>query len=162
MTTETTTKLTRETLDIPYRHVTTHFIDGAWRQSHGQDTIEVIDPATNTAWGSVPGGNEDDVDAAVEAAHTACTTGPWSRTNPSERAEIMLRIADEIEAHAPELSLTNTLENGSPVAETSGAAANAASILRYFATLASELEADDIRPFPNGKGESLVRKDPIG
>lgn len=74
----------------------------------------------------------------------------------------MLRIAEEIEARATELSLTNTLENGSPVAETSGAAANAASIFRYFATLAPELEADDIRPFPNGNGESLVRKDPIG
>lgn len=47
----------------------------------------------------------------------------------------MLRFADEIEARATKLSLTNTLENGSPVAETSGAAANAASIFRYFATL---------------------------
>src|SRR5699024_2792221 len=80
----------------------------------------------------------------------------------AERAETLLRIADEIEARATELSLTNTLENGSPVAETSGAAANAASIFRYFATLAPELEADDVRPFPNGQGESLVRKDPIG
>src|SRR5690625_7516315 len=74
----------------------------------------------------------------------------------------MLRIVDEIEKPATELSLPNTLENGSPVAETSGAAANAASIFRYFATLAPELEADDVRPFPNGQGESLGRKDPIG
>ena len=162
MTTDTITNLTRDALDIPHRHVTTHFIDGAWRQSHGQDTIEVIDPATNTVWGSVPVGNEDDVNAAVEAAHAAFTSGPWSKTTPTERAETLLRIADEIEARATELSLTNTLENGSPVAETSGAAANAASIFRYFATLAPELEADDVRPFPSGTGESLVRKDPIG
>src|SRR5690625_4766584 len=114
MTTETTTKLTRETLDIPYRHVTTHFIDGAWCQSHRQDTIQVIDPATNTAWGPVPLGNEDDVNAAGEAAHAACLTGPWSKTTPTERPEIMLRIADEIEKRATELSLTNTLETGSP------------------------------------------------
>lgn len=163
MTTHTTQqKLTRATIEIPYRHVTTHFIDGAWRESQGQDTIEVIDPATNTVWGSVPVGNEDDVNAAVEAANAAFTTGPWSKTTPTERAEIMLRIADEIEQRSTELSLTNTLENGSPVAETSGAAVNAASIFRYFATLAPELEADDVRPFPNGQGESLVRKDPIG
>src|SRR5699024_4218618 len=162
MTTETTTNLTRDALEIPYRHVTTHFIDGAWQQSQVQDTIEVTDPATNTVWGSVPVGNEDDVNAAVEAAHSAFTTGPWSKITPAERAETLLRIADEIEARATELSLTNTLENGSPVAETSGAAANAASIFRYFATLAPELEADDVRPFPNGQGESLVRKDPIG
>src|SRR5690625_3332334 len=162
MTTQTTQQLTRDTLEIPYRHVTTHFIDGAWRESQGQDTIEVIDPATNTVWGSVPVGNEEDVNAAVEAAHAAFTTGPWSKTAPSERAKIMLRIADEIEKRPTELSLTNTLENGSPVAETSGAAANAASIFRYFATLAPDLEAEDVRPFPNGQGESLVRKDPIG
>lgn len=162
MTTDTNTQLNRDALDIPYRHVTTHFIDGAWRPSHGQDTINVTDPATNTVWGSVPVGNQDDVDAAVESAHTAFTNGPWSNTTPTERAETLLRIADEIEARTTELSLTNTLENGSPVAETSGAAANAAGIFRYFATLAPELEADDIRPFPNGNGESLVRKDPIG
>src|SRR5699024_5264949 len=162
MTTETTTQLTRETLDIPYRHVTTHFIDGSWCQSHGQDTIEVIDPATNTAWGSVPVGNKDDVNAAVEAAHAAFTTGPWSKTTPTERAEIMLRIADEIEDHATELSLTNTLENGSTDAEIAGAAANDATIFQDFTSLAPELEAEDIRPFPNRKDESQVRKDPIG
>lgn len=83
-------------------------------------------------------------------------------TTPTQRAATLRRIADEIEARATELSLTNTLENGSPVAETSGAAANAASIFRYSASLTPELEADDIRPFPSGTGESLVRKDPLG
>src|SRR5699024_3679258 len=106
MTTQTTQhQLTRDTIEIPYRHVTTHFIDGAWRESQGQDTIEVTDPATNTVWGSVPVGTEEDVNAAVEAAHAAFTTGQWSKTTPTERAEIMLRIADEIEKRATELSL---------------------------------------------------------
>jgi len=162
MTLDTTTHQTRDALDIPYRHVTTHFINGTYQPSHGQDTIEVTDPVTNTVWGSVPVGNQDDVDAAVNAAHTAFTTGPWAATTPTQRAETLLRIAEEIEARSTELSLTNTLENGSPVAETSGAAANAASIFRYFATLAPDLETDDVRPFPSGTGESLVRKDPIG
>ena len=73
MTTQTTQqKLTRDTIEIPYRHVNTHFIDGAWRESQGQDTIEVTDPATNTVWVGARG-NEDDVNAAVEAAHAAFT-----------------------------------------------------------------------------------------
>jgi hypothetical protein len=114
MTPQTTTQqLTRDTIEIPYQHVTTHFIDGAWRQGLGDEIIEVTDPATNTVWGSVPIGKEDDVTAAVEAAHAAFTTGRWSKTTPSERAEIMLRFADEIEQRATELSLTNTLENAS-------------------------------------------------
>src|SRR5690625_6340319 len=95
MTTQTTHQLTRDTLEIPYRHVTTHFIDGAWRDSQGQDTIEVIDPATNTAWGSVPVGTEDDVNAAVEAAHAAFTTGPRSEEHTSElqsRGHLVCRL----------------------------------------------------------------------
>lgn len=43
MTIDTTPKLTRNALDIPYRHVTTHFINGTYQPSHGQDTIEVTD-----------------------------------------------------------------------------------------------------------------------
>src|SRR5699024_3341111 len=77
-------------------------------------------------------------------------------------AQYLLKIADEIEAHAEVLALTNTRENGSPLAETRGAAANAAGIFRYFATLAPFLDDPDIRPFPAGGAESLVDKDPIG
>lgn len=55
-----------------------------------------------------------------------------------------------------------TWENGSPVAESSRAAGNAASIFRYFASLAGLLETPDIRPFPDGSGETVVRQDPIG
>ena len=47
-------------------------------------TIEVTDPPTNSVWGSVPVGQEYDVNAAVKAAHTAFTTGPWSKTTPTE------------------------------------------------------------------------------
>ena len=52
MTTQTTPQqqLTRDTIDIPYRHVTTHFIDGAWQEGQGHEIIEVTDPATNTVW----------------------------------------------------------------------------------------------------------------
>ncbi len=53
-----------------------------------------------------------------------------------------------MEKRAEELSLTNTRENGSPVSESAGAAANAAGIFRYFATLAGYLEREDVRAFP--------------
>lgn len=152
----------RTTLAIPYRHVTTHFIDGQWTPSHGQDKIQVIDPATAEPWGSVPSGSDHDVDDAVRAAHRAFSQGPWNETTPTERAAYLMRIANEIEQHADVLSWTNTLENGSPVAETSGAAANAASIFRYFASLGPYLESEDVRPFPSGVGETVVGKEPVG
>lgn len=153
---------TREALQIPYRHVDTHFIDGDWVPSTGSARNQVTDPATGLVWGSVPDGTEADLNRAVSAASAAFDSGQWPNLAPSQRAAVLLRVADEIEARSTELSLTNTLENGSPVSETKGAAANAASIFRYFATLAPLLEHDDVRPFPNGLGESLVRRDPVG
>ncbi|WP_449282758.1 aldehyde dehydrogenase family protein [Leucobacter sp.] len=145
-----------------WTHVDDHFIDGAWVAAHGAERIEVVDPATGEVWASVPAGDQHDVDAAMAAARRAFDEGPWPRMTPHERADVLLRFADEVETRADGLSLTNTLENGSPVAETSGAAANAAGILRYFASLAGHLEREDVRPFPHGGGRSVVRRDPLG
>ena len=143
-------------------HPADHFIDGAWVPSVGTARIEVTNPATGEVWGSVPAASDEDLDAAMAAARRAFDAGPWPRMRPSERAEVLRRFADEVESRAAALSLTNTRENGSPVAETGGAAANAAGILRYFAGLAPHLEREDVRPFPNGVGESVVRRDPLG
>ncbi|MGN8131315.1 aldehyde dehydrogenase family protein [Paenarthrobacter sp. 22069] len=152
---------TRSGLALPHTHVDTIYFDGAWQRSRGTGRNTVTDPATREIWGSVPDGTPEDVDAAVGSAHKAFD-GEWPRLAPSERAAYLLRIADEVEKRADELSLTNSRENGSPVAESSGAAANAAGILRYFATLAGYLEQEDVRPFPRGGGESVVRRDPLG
>ncbi|WP_440712706.1 aldehyde dehydrogenase family protein [Gordonia sp. FQ] len=147
---------------LPWTEVDDHFIDGAWRTSVGTADIPLIDPATGEQWGRVPDAVGADVDAAVEAARRAFDAGPWRSTSPSERAELMLVMADEIEKRAEVLSWTNTLENGSPIAETRGAAANAAGILRYFAGLADYLEKPDVRPFPAGGAASTVQRDPVG
>ncbi len=152
----------REALDLPYTHVDDVFVDGAWVSARGTGRNPVTDPATGQVWGSVPDGTVEDVDAAVAAARRAFDAGPWPKLAPSERAAYLLRIADEVEKRAGALSLTNTRENGSPVSESSGAAANAAGIFRYFATLAEYLEREDVRPFPRGGGESVVRRDPVG
>jgi aldehyde dehydrogenase (NAD+) len=155
----------RAELSLPHTHVDTIFVNGAWQPSHGKGRNPVTDPATGEVWGSVPDGTPEDVDAAVGSARRAflsADSGAWPRLTPSERAAYLLRIAEEVEKRAEELSLTNSRENGSPVAESAGAAANAASIFRYFATLAEYLEREDIRPFPRGGGESVVRRDPLG
>ncbi len=145
-----------------WSHVDDHFIDGKWVTSSGAERINVVNPATGEVWASVPAADEHDVSAAMSAARRAFDEGPWPRMSPSERAEVLVRFATEVEARAEGLSITNTLENGSPIAETGGAAANAAGILRYFASLAPQLEREDVRPFPHGLGESVVQRDPVG
>ncbi|SDE09595.1 aldehyde dehydrogenase family protein [Rhodococcus tukisamuensis] len=154
--------VTRDSLDLPYTHVDDIFVDGAWVRVSGGERIDVVDPATGEVWGSVPEASAEDVDRAVGAADRAFRGAGWSDLAPSARAEYLRRFADEVVKRAEPLSWTNTRENGSPIAETGGAAANAAGILRYFASLAPYLEAPDVRPYPNRPGETVVHRDPVG
>ncbi|GGJ69020.1 aldehyde dehydrogenase family protein [Streptomyces brasiliensis] len=145
-----------------WTHADDYYVDGAWTRSTATARLPLVDPATGREWGTVPDCSAQDVDAALTAADRAFRAGPWARTTPSERAALLLRIADEVEARAEDMALTNTLENGSPISETRGAAANAAGILRHVAGLACWLQGEDVRPFPAGGAESVVRKDPVG
>lgn len=147
---------------LPWTHETDLWIGGAWVPASGDGVLDVVDPATEEVWGSVPNATTRDVDAAVAAAREAFDTGDWPRMRPTERAEVLRRMADEVEQLTDPLAVTNTRENGSPVMETLGAAGNAAGILRYFAGLAEWLEREDVRPAPSGSHESVVRRDPIG
>lgn len=145
--------------DVPYTDVRTLRIGRDEVTSTGPAS-PVIDPATGEQWGSVPQATADEVDSAVRAARAAFPA--WAALAPTARADALRRMADAIERRAEPLALTNTLENGSPISETSGAAGNAASILRVFAGMAGFLEEPDIRPFPGGVNETLVARDPIG
>jgi aldehyde dehydrogenase (NAD+) len=150
---------------LPWTCVDDHYVDGAFRPSTGGDRLTVVDPATEDAWGCVPGATPDDVEAALAAADRAFRTGRWPRLAPAERAAVLVRAAAELERHTDALAATITRENGSPVAETLGAAGNAAAIFRYFAGLAEHLERPDIRPFPAANREdreTVVRREPLG
>ncbi len=146
---------------LPTRYADDLFIDGEYRHADGVGHTELIDPATEAGWGAVPIAAESDVDAAVDAARRAFPG--WRDRTPSERARLMLSMADALERRANWLGLTGTLENGSPVAETGGSAANAASILRSFASFAPYLEEADVRVSPiDGTVHTSVHRDPIG
>ena len=156
----TSARTRREELNLPYTHVDDFYINGQWIKAVGDKRNPVVDPAIGEQWGSVPEATPEELDTTVAAARSALTE--WGALSAAQRAEYLVKIADEIEARAEPLALTNTRENGSPISETRGAASNAAGIFRYFATLAPWLDGDDIRPFPAGGAESLVDKDPIG
>ena len=147
---------------VPYTHTDDLFIDGEWTTADGAGRTMVTNPATEEVWGSVPVASVTDLDRAVGAARRAFTGGGWRDLAPSERAVHLLRLADEVEKRSEAISHTNTWENGSPVAETSRAGSNAAAIFRYFASLAPHLEAPDVRRFPDGSAETVVRQDPVG
>lgn len=89
------------------------FIDGRWQAPSGQGVAQVINPATETAAGSVPLGDERDVDSAVAAARRAF--GSWSRTPSSVRAGYIRALAGQLRERADEMAAVITAELGMPV-----------------------------------------------
>ncbi|MBC2637609.1 MULTISPECIES: aldehyde dehydrogenase [unclassified Rhodococcus (in: high G+C Gram-positive bacteria)] len=136
------------------------FIGGRWVPSRSTDRTEVINPATEEVWASVPDGNELDINDAVLAARSAFPA--WAATSPGERAAFLRRLADEVDVRAAELSRIITTENGTPIAESGAAPSHSAAHLRLTADLAEVLAAPDRRANPMAPGHSVVRRVPVG
>ena len=73
-------------------------------------------PVTGQTFTEIARGTADDVERALDAAHGAAPG--WGRTSPAERANILNKIADRIEANLELLAVAETWDNGKAVRET--------------------------------------------
>src|SRR5271169_1259683 len=84
------------------------FISGEYRDSLSGETFRVFNPATKQLIGIVSSATIEDVKAAVDAARTAFPE--WSKTPPSERAEILFKVGELIRENRDELARDLTIE----------------------------------------------------
>jgi aldehyde dehydrogenase len=127
-----------------------HFIGGRYVAPAGGQYFEDITPVTGRPFTEIARGTAADVDRAVDAAWAAFPE--WSRTSVAERALLLTRIADRMEANLELLAVAETWENGKPVRETLAADIPLAiDHFRYFAGVIraqeggiSELDHDTI------------------
>ena len=77
-------------------------IGGRWVPAEGNRTYEVPNPATECSIGRAPDASVGDMKRAIEAARTAFDEGPWPRSTRAERARVLGRIADALEARKEE------------------------------------------------------------
>ena len=89
------------------------YIDGAWVDSAGTGSIDVINAATEEVMGRVPAGTAADVDRAVEAARRAFDG--WSQRTPEERRKELGRLHEGLQARAEEIAQTIAGEVGMPI-----------------------------------------------
>ena len=92
----------------------TLFIGGHWVTPSTEETLEVFSPATEKRVGSTPVAAPADIDAAARAARTAFDSGPWARTSPTERAQVLARVAQLIEERSAEITEVISEEMGAP------------------------------------------------
>jgi betaine-aldehyde dehydrogenase len=88
------------------------YIGGEWTPSAGQETIDVISPATGRPVVTLPLPTAADADRAVSVAREAFDTGPWPRLTMVERAEYVQRFRDSFAARSEEFSEAWMTESG--------------------------------------------------
>lgn len=99
----------------------------------GDQTMEVINPATEQPVASCARASEAQLNAAVAAAKAAFPG--WAATPIDERKKAVNAIADAIEAHGEELARLLVQEQGKPLGDAMGEVFGTAAFFRYFTTL---------------------------
>jgi len=137
-------------------------IDGSWVAAADGRTFETLDPATGQAIASVALAGAEDVDRAAGAARRAFEDRAWAGAPAAQRALLLNRLADLVEANADELAQLESLDNGKPVklARIVDVAATVAH-LRHFAGWPERIAGDTL-PVHQSNMLCYTRKEPVG
>src|SRR5580700_1489210 len=93
--------------------ITTHYIDGAFIESHGRETMDIISPTSGKLIGRVTLGDEEDTRRAIAAAKGAFAS--FGRSTKEERAVILRRLHEATSAHLDDLTAAMVEEYGGVV-----------------------------------------------
>jgi aldehyde dehydrogenase (NAD+) len=137
------------------------FIDGKFVDSQSGKTFESISPHDQSVVAVCAEGDKADIDAAVKAARAAYE-GTWSSMLPGERAKLLLRMADLIEARASDLGRLETLDMGGPLMLTTGMATMAAETFRYWAGMATKIHGVTSPSMTPGDFLGYTLREPLG
>ncbi|KAE9897823.1 aldehyde dehydrogenase family protein, partial [Enterobacteriaceae bacterium TzEc051] len=95
------------------------YIAGEWRLGRGA-VIQSLFPADQSVNAELSTATLEDVNEAIEKADQAWRQPSWRNSLPHERARILYKVADIIEARVDELAKLQTRDNGKPLTETRG------------------------------------------
>ena len=116
----------------PYKARYPNFIGGEWVEPARGEYFDNVTPITGLPYCQVARSTAEDVELALDAAHAA--KDAWGRTSTTQRANIINKIADRMEANLDTLALAETIDNGKPIRETTAADIPLAiDHFRYFA-----------------------------
>ncbi len=119
-------------ITIPIKARYDHFIGGRFVAPKRGQYFSNPSPVTGQHLCDVARGTAEDVEAALDAAHAAAPA--WGKTSTTERANILNKIADRLEANLEAIAVVETIDNGKPVRETMAADLPLAiDHFRYFA-----------------------------
>ncbi len=117
---------------IQYQAKYDNFIGGKWVPPVKGQYFDVLTPINGKHYTQAARSTAEDVELALDAAHAAADA--WGKASPTTRANVLLKIADRMEANLELLAYAETVDNGKPIRETLNADIPlAADHFRYFA-----------------------------
>ena len=117
---------------VQFREKYDNFINGEWTPPIDGEYFDNSSPIDGKIFCQIARSKEADVEAALDAAHAA--KDAWGKTSVTERSNMLLKLADGIEANLEAIAIAESYENGKPVRETLAADIPIAiDHLRYFA-----------------------------
>ncbi|WP_137896444.1 aldehyde dehydrogenase family protein [Ramlibacter sp. 2FC] len=117
---------------IAYKAQYDNFIGGRWVAPVKGEYFDVITPISGMRYTQAARSGAEDIELALDAAHAAAER--WGKTSVTERANLLLKIADRIEANLEVLAYAESVDNGKPMRETLNADIPlAVDHFRYFA-----------------------------
>jgi len=136
-------------------------IAGEQTDATAADELEVVDPATEEVYETVPAGGAGAVELAVGAAEAAFRE--WSRTDAEQRADVVRKALDLVTASKDAIVETLTHEQGKPTLEAAGEVQHFVHGMQYYADLATKARGvyQDL-PSTLGRSYGLVVRRPLG
>lgn len=137
-----------------------NYINGEWQDTASQQLEDVINPSTGEVIGKVPFSTKEDTERAIQAARDAFESGVWSDLTPQQRAKVLLKVADLIDAEAETLARVETEDNGKILTESEYDIQDAADCFRYYAGIVLHPDGETY-PVP-ADVQAMVVKEPVG
>lgn len=119
------------------------FLGGEWVKPSGTAVLEVVSPSTEDVVGEVPVSTIVDMDRAVAAARAAFDDGPWPRTTPDERADVLARAAELLRQRRAEIEVLVD-EMGVASSQVPLQTGRIAPVFDYYADLIRTFEFDRV------------------
>jgi len=137
-------------------------IDGAWIEPGDRRRFDIVTPADESVYASVPCATAADIASAVSAARRAFDDGPWPGLSPRARGGFLHRLADAMDARAALFADLWTRQVGGLNGHGVFMVGSATSIVRSYARMADEFAFIE-RHAPTAGGEvGLLVHEPVG
>jgi aldehyde dehydrogenase (NAD+) len=147
--------MSAETIALKLPQTARFYIDGQWVEPAAAQWFELVDPATEMAYGELALGNAQDVDVAVSAARRALAS--WSATSVAERVALLRRIVAIYDRRHDEFAEAMRIEMGAPITF-----ARNGQVVRGPAHLNALIDVLERFEFEEQRGSTRIVLEPIG